>query len=184
MVKRAEDDADLLIVQTWLSCRFETPVIIADDTDVAVLAPLNREIFMLKLARGGHESNDLTGTLYSSKSLDQDPFIRDNVLFFLVATGCDTVSWYYKKGKNGRSVRPLMKKAIADSELKKAIEIFKLPNQTSEDIIRAGETCIMAIYKAPNKNKYLNEVRLLLFSGGLTKNKPVNLATWGVEKIL
>lgn len=84
-VRQAEDDADVLIVETALSIPSGTAVIVANDTDIAVLivglTPPNREVFMLKMAKGGRKEDGLSGILYSSRSLDNDPFIRDNILF-------------------------------------------------------------------------------------------------------
>lgn len=64
IVKQAEDDADLLIVNTALEVSCQQAVIVSEDTDVLVLTialtPSNKTLYYLKLGKQGNEN-----TLYS-----------------------------------------------------------------------------------------------------------------------
>ena len=55
-VKTADDDADLLIVQTALLMSFKIPVIVAEDIDIlvllTVLTPDHMKMYMMKPERG------------------------------------------------------------------------------------------------------------------------------------
>lgn len=97
---RCESDADTEIVRTAIqkSSQSDKVIIICEDTDVLViltaLAPNDKEIFFIKPPRGKTNAK-----LYSSRSLNNHPVMKSNILFIHAMSGCDTTSAFYRKGK-------------------------------------------------------------------------------------
>lgn len=148
-VKQADDDADLLIVKTALELYDKPPVIVAEDVDILVLitahTPSNKKIYLLKPTRG-----TMSASLFSSdNSFRKYKFCKENILFLHALTGCDTTSCFYGKGK--KSVFNSIEKKSINSDLKEAIDEFKLENQPQTSIYKNGLLILLYMYNAPQK---------------------------------
>ncbi|KYN11018.1 hypothetical protein ALC57_16836 [Trachymyrmex cornetzi] len=147
-VIQARDDADVLIVNTALITLHSPVLIVSEDVDILILLvglTPRDKTIFYMKMSKGNQSQ----TIYSNNSLNNFPFCRDNVLFLHAFSGCDTTS--------------------------QALDIFKRPNQTKEDIFESGMTAPLFLYKAPQKIACINSYRYICFAKTVT-NKAVNLA--------
>ena len=100
---------------------------------------------------------------YSSKDLQDSTFVTDckNYILFLHAiSGCDTTSGFYGKGKIHA-----VKLFNRSEYLHDVPKIFNNPNSTSDDIERAGERFIIALYNSMKKEENsLNKLRYVCFN--------------------
>ncbi|CAH1112686.1 unnamed protein product [Psylliodes chrysocephalus] len=109
---QALDDADSLIVQTALQKDsvgdLPVVVVVAEDIDILViltaLTPEHRTIYFLKAVKGNK-----TDQVYSSRSLDAHPFMRDNILFLHAMNGA-----FFRKWK--KSVLSSLSKMVENSK--------------------------------------------------------------------
>lgn len=168
-VKQADDDADLLIVKTALELYDKPPVIVAEDVDILVLitalTPSNKKIYLLKPTRG-----TMSASLFSSdNSFRKYKFCKENILFLHALTGCDTTSCFYGKGK--KSVFNSIEKKSINSDLKEAIEEFKLENQPQTSIYKNGLLILLYMYNAPKKITYVDKYKHTSFTKAISKKK-------------
>lgn len=99
-VHQAPDDADIHIINTaiQLSASSAYVAVVGEDVDLVLLTALtpgNRNIFLFKPGKSNTRNR-----LYSStklKATHKD--IKDHILFLQAASGCDTTSSMYQKGK-------------------------------------------------------------------------------------
>lgn len=172
IVKQAEDDADLLIVQTALGISCQSSCIVSEVTDVLVLAialtPINKTLYFLKLGKQGQDNN-----MYSSNSFNNYPFCKKYILFLHAFTGCDTTSCFLNHGK--KSVFKHFEKNHSP-ELEESMKKFYAEPVDEISIIKSGIKCLLHLYNAPKTVKCINEWRYKMFSKAIVKPKPVNLA--------
>lgn len=170
IVKHAQDDADVLIIETAIEESYKnTTVVIGEDMDLLIIliarTPIDKEIFLLKPGKGKVEQK-----IYSSRSFDQHKNIRDLILFLHAFSGCDTTSALFHKGKTA-SLK-LIKKRL---DLQSAVKIF---NQTdiSHDLISSnGIKFFLASYNAPVEEDSINNHRYSCFIKFVSRGKPVKL---------
>ena len=152
-------------------------VIVCEDIDVLVLIPAlvesnDRTVYCLKLAKG----RQTISKLYSSNSLNSYPYCKENILFIHAVSGADTTSCLYGRGKQN-IFETINQKMQSDEEIKNAVESFKNPNQSKEQIFQNGIKCLLAIYKAPKRMKSLNALRFHKFSRSVVNKKTAKLAS-------
>lgn len=177
-VKQAVDDADVLIVHTALekySSNGPAVIVVAEDIDILVLitalTPVDQKIYFMKVEKG-HKGEQI----FSSTSLDGEPFIRDNILFLHAVTGTDTTSAFFRKGK--KSVVENLRKLVKENhELRKAIENFKDPHLSQESVFSNGLPVLLSIYNAPDKVKNLTILRFKTFQRLSRQQKAIDLAS-------
>lgn len=99
-VKQAQNDADVLIIETALE-KFNatnTTIVVGEDVDLLVLltarTPIDKIIYFLKPGKTQQRTE-----IYSSKSLSAYPKCQNYILFLHAITGCDTTSAMYRRGK-------------------------------------------------------------------------------------
>lgn len=149
-VIQADDDADLLIVDTALKILNKISVIIAEDIDVLVLltalTPEHMKIYMMKPERGA-----TAAALYSSHSMNDLPYCKKYILFIHAVSGCDTTSCFYGKGKKIVSTS-FEKTAAHDENIRQIVETFYKPNESQESIYTNGMAFLLFLYKANKQN--------------------------------
>ena len=92
-VKQAQNDADVLIIETAIE-QFNatnTIVVVGEDVDLLILltarTPIDKIIYFLKPGRAQQRTE-----MYSSKSLSAYPKCQNHILFLHAIIGCDTTS--------------------------------------------------------------------------------------------
>lgn len=88
-----------MTMQIYLLYKLDkTAVVVAEDIDILVLlnglTPPNKKIYLIK-----PEKKQKVATVYSSDSFNKFPFCKKYILLLHAATGCDTTSCFYGKGK-------------------------------------------------------------------------------------
>lgn len=167
---QAEADADRLIIETAVNLQSENIAVVSEDVDVLVLltalSPPDREIYFRKPSKG-----KILQRAYSSKSLEKIlPKCKEHILFLHAFTGCDTTSAFFKRGKN-----VFAKNFEKRTDLQNAATVFKNECKDINEIFKAGVTCTLALYNAPQKIKDLNELRYNSFLKATAKNTCVKL---------
>ncbi|KYN03290.1 hypothetical protein ALC62_05871 [Cyphomyrmex costatus] len=153
----AEEDADALIIQTAynLTPTVKTVIIIGEDIDLLVLltqlTPVNQPIYLLKKGRGREVDR-----WYSNNSFKY-PDLRKYIAFLHAASGCDTVSSFYKQGKN-----KLIKIFISNSDCRKLIDVFYVSDGTRNTISKNMCKIISLLYCNKTEGS-LNEHRFEYF---------------------
>ena len=103
LTEHADEDADLLIAQTAVqSAAMKNTVLVADDTDLAILlcyyaGPNGFDLFIQCSTRGTTKTNRTWGIKVTQSELGAD--ICSNILFIHAILGCDTTSRLYGLGK-------------------------------------------------------------------------------------
>ena len=138
-VHHAHADADLLIVRSALECaQSRSTVVFGDDTDLLILLCYHNDLqspfsVYLKLR------------IWNIKRTQEKLGIGicRNILVLHAILGCDTTSRIFTSGKG-----MALKKMVSDNNFTRAIEVLnKLPKVvTKQDIIKAGEEAIIAMY--------------------------------------
>ena len=171
LVKQANNDADVLIVETAIE-QFNsthTIIVVGEDVDLLVLltarTPTEKTIFFLKPGKAQHQSE-----IYTSKSLSSFAKCQNHILFLHAITGCDTTSAFYKRGK--RTVFKMFEK----QDLVECAEVFQNCNSTQHEIIISGVRFLFSMYGAPKKTTYLDEHRYACFVKNTKNKKQVQLA--------
>lgn len=144
--RQCDGDADRTIVTTAIELAQNLNrkvVIVAEDTDVLVLltalTPNNLHIFFLKPGRPNiHEA------VYDSRSLNNNPTVKENILFLHAFTGCDTVSATLGKGKIS-----YLKIFEKNKDLEKHAKMFYTPGLNIEELFEHGVQLLLAMYNAP-----------------------------------
>lgn len=102
-------------------------LVVAEDIDILVLktdlTQKDRTVYFLTPAKGNKSQK-----MFSSKSLDERPLIRDNILFLHAMSESDRASNFFGKGKTS-IVENLYKNVSKQgkNELEMAIDSFKNP---------------------------------------------------------
>jgi hypothetical protein len=110
-VKQAQNDADVLIIETAIEQlnATNTTVVVGEDVDLLVLltarTPTDKIIYFLKPGKAQQQTE-----IYSSKSLSAYPKCQNHILVLHAITGCDTTSTMFRRGKT--SVLKLFEKRI------------------------------------------------------------------------
>ena len=80
--------------------------------------------------------------------------MKQCILFIHAASGCDTTSAIYRKGKAAA-----LKTLESHEELQRQIGVFYIKTSSCEEISSAGESYLAALYKAPRSIVTLNKLR-------------------------
>lgn len=172
-VKQAEDDADVLIVNTAISlCSesiFDAVFVVGEDVDLLVLltalAPAESSIYFRKPGRGKTAER-----IYSASSLKYEEATK-HTLFLHAFSGCDTTSSLFNQGKT--KFCTLIAKNRAVHEI---IELFNQQDATPEEIAEAGVRFLVALYGGNMDKESLEEIRFQRFATSTLKSK-FNLAS-------
>ncbi|XP_029341748.1 uncharacterized protein LOC100571724 isoform X2 [Acyrthosiphon pisum] len=168
LVRQAEDDADLLIVNTAIRNTDDNiqVVVIGEDIDLLILlltlSPPKNTIIFEKPGRGKIETRS-----YAVGSL-QEHFKNEIKYFMFIHAigGCDTTSALFQQGKIKH-----LKTVKKHQELHDALLIFNNESSSPEEIERAGEKYLLALYKAPAHITSLNKLRHDVFQKTAASNK-------------
>jgi len=145
-VKQANNDADVLIIETALEqSNTNKTIVVGEDVDLLIIlisrTPIDNMIYFLKPGKGQTETK-----IYSSQSLTSYSKCQAHILFLHAITGCDTTSALYQRGKT--KVFQSFEKC---QDLFDCAEVFKKIN-SSPDIILTNEIrFFLAMYGAPKK---------------------------------
>ncbi|KAF0711628.1 Uncharacterized protein FWK35_00035130 [Aphis craccivora] len=132
-VKQANNDADVLIIETALEqSNTNKTIVVGEDVDLLIIlisrTPIDNMIYFLKPGKGQTETK-----IYSSQSLTSYSKCQAHILFLHAITGCDTTSALYQRGKT--KVFQSFEKC---QDLFDCAEVFKKIN-SSPDIILTNE---------------------------------------------
>lgn len=170
-VKQAQNDADVLIIETAIE-KFNvtnTTIVVGEDVDLLILltarTPIVKIIYFLKSGKAQQRTET-----YSSKSLTAFPKCQNYILFLHAITGCDTTSAMYRRGKT--SVFKLFEKKDLIDCAKVFIEIDSSP----QTIITKGIRFLLAVYGAPKKIDCIDKYRYLTFVKNTRNKKQVQLS--------
>ena len=89
--------------------------------------------------------------------------ITQHILFIHAITGCDTTSSLYNQGK-----RKAFKMARSNNDLYPHMDVFKRDSSSHDEVARAGEMFILALYGA-QKFTSLNQYRHFAYKRGVAK---------------
>ncbi|KMQ87920.1 hypothetical protein RF55_12673 [Lasius niger] len=171
IVKQAQDDADVLIIETALEQSSRNTTFVGEDADLLVLllarTPSDRETFFLQPGKGKVETK-----IYSSLSFGQYKKSKSHLLFLHAITGYDTTSALFNKSKT-KALKLLEKR----EDLQVSAEVFKQQDCSPELIFLNGLRFLLAIYNAPVNKDSIDAHRNLCFAKSTRNNKPVKLAS-------
>ncbi|XP_076677413.1 uncharacterized protein LOC143373765 [Andrena cerasifolii] len=176
-VKQADNDADVLIIETAVE-QFNltsTTIVVGEDIDLLVLltarTPANKIIYFLKPGKAQHQSEIYRwDTLYTSKSLSAFATCQNHILFLHAISGCDTTSAFYRRGK--KSILKMFEK----QDLVDCAEVVKNSDSTPQEVITNGIRFLLSIYGAPKKMTCLDKFRYVCFVKNTRNKKRVQLA--------
>jgi len=169
LVKQANNDADVLIIETALEqSNTNKTIVVGEDVDLLIIliaqTPTDRMIYCLKPGKV-----QIKTKIYSSQSLSSYSKCQVHILFLHAITGCDTTSAFYQRGKT--KVFKLSEKC---QDLVDCAEVFKNID-FSPDIITNGIRFLLAMYRAPKKIDSIDKYRYLSFIKNTRSNKSVKL---------
>ncbi|XP_026804078.1 uncharacterized protein LOC113560765 [Rhopalosiphum maidis] len=168
LVHQAEDDADLLIVNTAIRNTDDNiqVVVIGEDIDLLILlltlSPPKNTIIFEKPGRGKIETRS-----YAVGSLQEH--FKNEIQYFMfihAVGGCDTTSSLFQTGKIKH-----LKTVQKHPELHDSLLIFNNESSSPEEIECAGEKYLLALYKAPAHITSLNNLRHHIFHKTAASNK-------------
>lgn len=170
-VKQANNDADVLIIETALEqFNTNTTIVVGEDVELLIILtaqiPTNKIIYFLKPGKAQTPTK-----MYSSQSLNPYSKCKDHILFLHAITDCDTTSAFYQRGKT--KVFKLFEKY---HDLVDFAEVFKNTDSSSDIILINGIHFILAMYGAPNKIDSIDRFRYLGFVKNTRSNRRVNLS--------
>ncbi|KAL4105063.1 hypothetical protein QTP88_020338 [Uroleucon formosanum] len=171
--KQAQDDADVLIIETAIEEAYtRKTVVVGEDVDLLVIliarTPSQKHIFFLKPGKGNVDTK-----IYSStNSMDHYNFGREHILFLHAVTGCDTTSTFFNKGKV-----KVLKLLENRPDLQSAAAVFKNQNCSVQDIFEHGIKFILAMYGAQKQVVSIDNYRYITFAKLTRNNKPVKLSS-------
>ncbi|KAK4885458.1 hypothetical protein RN001_001729 [Aquatica leii] len=172
-VKQAQNDADVLIIETAIEkfSATNTTIVVGEDVDLLVLltakTPSDKIIYFLKPGKAQQRSE-----IYSSKSLSAYPKCQNYILFLHATTGCDTTSAMFRRGKN--SVLKLFEK----KDLVDCAKVFTEIDSSPQTIITKGIQFLLAVYGAPKKIDCIDKYRYLTFVKNTKNKKQVQLSLY------
>jgi len=160
LVHRAENDADLLIVNTAIRNPDDNiqVVVIGEDIDLLILlltlSPPKNTIIFEKPGRGKIETRS-----YAVGSLKEHfKNVIQYFMFIHAIGGCYTTSASFKQGKIKH-----LKTVQKHPELHDSLLIFNNESSSQEEIERAGEKYLLTLYKAPAHIISLNKLKHDIF---------------------
>ncbi|GBN33217.1 hypothetical protein AVEN_40630-1 [Araneus ventricosus] len=164
-VKQAVEDADVLIVETAVSVKFQYDniFVVGEDIDFLVLltglAPMKENLYFRKCGKG--RTPDV---LYSTTSFKYK-FSR-MILFIHAFSGCDTTSALFGHGKT--KFCSLLEK---NRHLEEKIEVYFNSEAAIDQVVKAGETFLIHLYGGNFRTSAcdLNHLRYTLFTQSATK---------------
>ncbi|KAK3918359.1 Chromosome-associated kinesin KIF4 [Frankliniella fusca] len=168
-VVEATGDADQVIVSTSIkraqSNPFTNHVVVGEDTDLLVLVialtPDDTNLHFLKPGKGATKNQ-----VFSSQTLRQKlGQAAAHLLFLHAASGCDTTSARFGKGKK----HALSKLVKSTSAFKTQLEVFNQADSTHDAVADVGEAFMLLLYGAPARFKCLNEYRFYLYMRIISK---------------
>ena len=157
---QANGDADLLIVQTAVSCTASKPtVVIGEDTDLLVLLCFHGDMDGCDLYF--HSEVKSTGKkqrIWDIKSTKNRLGLDTCKLLPVVhaISGCHTTSRLFGVGKSNALKR------LTNDRFTRQARIFLDENATKDDVIQAGENALLVLYKG-NTGEGLNSLRYRRF---------------------
>ena len=140
IVKQADNDADVLIIETAIeqSNATNNSIVVGEDVDLLVLltarTPIDKIIYFLKPGKA-HQPTEI----YSSKSLSAYPKCQNRILFLHAITGCDTTSAFFRKGKTTAF------KLFEKRDLTDCAEVFQKIDSSPQDIVTNGICFLLAL---------------------------------------
>lgn len=157
--KQAQDDADVLIIETAIEEAYtRKTVVVGEDVDLLVIliarTSSQKHIFFFKPGKGNVDTK-----IYSStNSMDHYNFGREHILFLHAVTGCDTTSTFFNKGKV-----KVLKLLENRPDLQSAAAVFKNQNCSVQDIFEHGIKLILAMYGAQKQVVSIDNYRYITF---------------------
>lgn len=171
LVKQADNDADVLIVETAIN-QFNPAninVVVGEDIDLLVLITArtssDKIIYFLKPGKAQQSSE-----FFSNESLSAFPKCKRHLLFLHAFTGCDTTSTLFRRGKT--SILKLFEK----QDLVRCAQVFEDLNSTPGTLIVHGIRFLLSVYGAPAKITCIDKYRYLSFAKQSRNKKRVQLA--------
>lgn len=170
-VKQAEEDADVLIVNTAISlaATFKNVFVVGEDIDLLVLltalSPPQSNIYLLKPGRGKTAERQYSTNSFKYKKAS------NNIIFLHAFSGCDTTSSLFNKGK--MKLCSLVEK---NAQLDAIIGVYKDKEARAEEIEDAGARFLVTLYGGDMDKESLEDIRYKLFVKSSIKSK-FNLAS-------
>lgn len=164
-VQQAVEDADLMIVNTAISVasQYDSVRVVGEDIDLLVLltalAPTHNNIFFQKCERGKAPDSYYSTTSFNHK-------FTDVLLFIHAISGCDTTSGLFGQGKN-----KFISLFFKNPELLNKAALFLDSEATKENIAKAGENILVALYGGDSSTQSLDELRYYMFVKAAAKTK-------------
>ena len=169
-VKQAQNDADVLIIETAIEQlnATNTTVVVGEDVDLLALltarTPIDKIIYFLKPGKAQQQTE-----IYPSKSLSAYQKCQNHIVFLHALTSCDTTSAMFRKSKTSL-LKLFEKKDLIDCA--KAFEEIDSPPQS---IITKGIRFLLAVYGAPKKIDCIDKYKYLTLVKNTRNKKQVQL---------
>ena len=162
-VLHAKADADYLIVMTSIEyAKHHNTVLIGEDTDLLVLllqhsTGIKNDLYMQSEPKSSKAAT--TKVFYINILRDKlGADICENMLFLHAFSGCDTTSRMY-----GVSKSAVLSLFVKNESFRLCSKMFYDCNASRDNIIQAGEQCVLLVYKARH-HESLASVRLRIFN--------------------
>ena len=163
LLYKAPNDADLLIVKTVVeSAKYNTTVLVGDDTDLLVLMIYHgdidgKDLFFRPEPRQRSKTSRVWNVRETKSALGPD--MCSNILFIHALLGCDTTSRIHGLGKATG-----LNKFKASAYFKDQARLFSGDANavSKEDVIAAGERALVCLYSG-GKDESLNTLRYSRF---------------------
>ena len=148
-VKQSEEDADYLIIKSALELEKSSQcvVVVGEDIDLLIIMAVSTNsetIFFLKPGKGKAEDS-----IYCAEIRNVSQHIRDNILFLHAFSGCDTTSALFRQGK----------KKFVNILNNPVVKIFNCENACPDDIDKAGQKVLIALYGGWQYGLHVWEIR-------------------------
>jgi len=172
ITEQAVGDADLQIVLTTIATANSTQkptVLVGDDTDLLILLCYHTtadttNVFFRPQPKHGTKHPPRCWDITQLKGILGEAVCR-NILFVHAVLGCDTTSAVYGLGK-GAALKALM----CNTQFHRQAEIFASQESAKEQVIAAGETALVLLYKGHHQSS-LNSIRVLQFNKKVVMSK-------------
>lgn len=161
--KTADEDADVLIVETAIELASEKAqvAVVENNVDLLVLCvgltPVNVQLYFKK-ANPANKPYDVYAT---QDHLDMKPYI----LFAHAFAGCDTTSAFFNIGK--KSILNIFKE---DANLS-LVKPFYKAQQGRDSLYDAAEKLVILLYKKDGQSNSLNELRYKTYKKSVRSSK-------------
>jgi len=165
VTEQAVGDADLSIVTATIATANNThkpTVLVGDDTDLLILLCYNStantsNVFFRPQPKAGMKHPPRCWNIAELQGIMGEE-VCSNILFMHAVLGCDTTSDVYGLGKGAA-----LKLLRTNKQFRQQADIFRNQQSTKEEVIAAGETALVLLYKG-NVHCSLNTLRLLQFN--------------------